>query len=46
MSGKFQYNRTFSNNILIVGQTGFGKTNFVPNLGRNKMFGDGLISVD
>ena len=46
MSGKFQYNRTFSNNILVVGQTGFGKTNFVQNLGRNKMFGDGLISVD
>ena len=49
MSENFQYDRTFSNNILVVGQTGCGKTSFVQSLGKKKKkkkIGDGLISVD
>ena len=46
MSGNFQYDGTFSNNILVVGQTGCGKTSFVQSLGKNKIFGDRLKSVD
>ena len=34
------YDGKFSDNILVVGQTGCGKTTFVENLGRNKMFGE------
>ena len=29
----------FEGNILVVGRTGCGKTAFVQNLGKNKMFG-------
>ena len=46
MSENFTYDATFSDNILVVGQTGCGKTSFVKSLGKNKMFGDGLLSVD
>ena len=46
MSEHFQYDRTFSNNVLVVGQTGCGKTSFVQILGKNKIFGDRLTSVD
>ena len=46
MSENFQKDRTFFDNILLVGQTGCGKTSFVQSLGKNKIFGDGLISVD
>ena len=28
MSENFQYNGTFSDNILVVGQTGYGKASF------------------
>ena len=42
----FQYDGTFSDNILVVGQTGCGKTSFIQSLGKNKIFGDGLKSVD
>ena len=31
--------KRFSENIMVVGRTGCGKTNFIQNLGRNKMFG-------
>ena len=34
------YDGTFSRNILVVGQTRCGKTSFVQNLGKNKMFGN------
>ena len=37
---KYMYNGKFQENILIVGRTGYGKTTFVQNLGKNKMFGD------
>ena len=46
MSENFTYDATFSDNILVVGQTGCGKTSFVKSLGKNKIFGDGLLSVD
>ena len=45
MSEKFQYNATFSENILVVGQTGCGKTGFVQSLGSNKLFGNELVKV-
>ena len=41
----YKYDGAFSDNILIVGQTGCGKTTFVQNLARNKMFGN-LNSLD
>ena len=34
------YDAKFEGNILIVGQTGCGKTTFVQNLEKNKMFGN------
>ena len=35
-----QFNSRFTNNILVVGQTRCGKTTFVKNMGKNKIFGD------
>ena len=32
------YNGRFSENVLVVGQTGRGKTTFIQNLGKNRMF--------
>ena len=37
---KYMYDGKFEGNILIVGRTGCGKTTFVKNLGKNKLFGD------
>ena len=34
------YNRQFIGNILVVGRTGCGKTQFLEKLGLNKFFGD------
>ena len=34
------YNGAFEGNILVVGRTGCGKTTFVQNLAKNKMFGN------
>ena len=42
ISENFTYDARFSDNIL----TGYGKTSFVKSLVKNKMFGDGLLSVD
>ena len=42
----FRYDATFSDNILVVGQTACGKTSFVQSLDKNKLFGAGLKSVD
>ena len=36
----YMYNEKFEGNILIVGRTGCGKTTFVQNLGKNKLFRD------
>ena len=46
MNENFQYDGTFFDNILVVRQTGCGKTSFVQSLGKNEIFGDGLISVN
>ena len=45
MEKKYSYNRNFEGNILIVGRTGCGKTTFIQNLGKNKMFGNELVEV-
>ena len=37
---KYSYDGNFEGNILIVGRTRCGKTTFVQNLGKNKLFGD------
>ena len=37
---EYAYDRKFEGIILIVGRAGYGKTTFVHNLGRNKLFGD------
>ena len=36
----YSYDAKFEGNISIVGRTGHGKTTFVQNLGKNKMFGE------
>ena len=36
----YTYDAKFEGNILVVGRTGCGKTTFIQNLGKNKMFGD------
>ena len=46
MSQHFQYNAMFTDDILVLGQTGCGKTSFVQSLGKNKIFGSNLLSVD
>ena len=45
MSENFRYDATFSGNNLVLGQTGCRKTSFVLSLGKEKMFGSGLLSV-
>ena len=35
----YTYNGKFEGNILIAGRMGCGKTTFVQNLGKNKLFG-------
>ena len=37
---KCSYDGKFEGNVLVVGRTGRGKTTFVQNLARNKLFGD------
>ena len=37
---EYTYDGKFEGNILIVGKTRCGKTTFVQNLGKNKLFGD------
>ena len=39
------YNGQFSGNIMVVRRTGCGKTTFIQNLGRNKMFGRDIHTV-
>ena len=45
-SDTFQCDGTFSDKILVVGQMGCGKTSFVQSLGKGRIFGDELLSVD
>ena len=46
MSENVQYDATFTDNVLVLGQTGCGKTTFVQSLGKSKIFGSNLLSVD
>ena len=46
MSENVQYDATFTNNVLVLGQTGCGKTTFVQSLGKSKIFDSNLLSVD
>ena len=36
----YSFDANFEGNILVVGRTDCGKTTFVQNLGKNKMFGE------
>ena len=36
----YSFDVKFEENSLVVGRTGCGKTTFVQNLGKNKMFGE------
>ena len=38
MDVNYTYDGKLNGNILIVGQTGCGKTTFIQNLSKNKMF--------
>ena len=46
MRENFRYGAIFRNNILVLGQTGCGKTSSVQSLCKNKIFGSDLLSVD
>ena len=37
---EYTYDEKFEGNVVIVGQTGCGKTTFVQNLAKNNLFGD------
>ena len=41
----YSYDGKFSGNIMVVDRTGCGKTTFIQNLGRNKMFGREIHTV-
>ena len=41
----YTYDGQFEGNIMIVGRAGCGKTMFIQNLGKNKMFGTNLHLV-
>ena len=45
MGNKYLLDGKFEGNILIVGRTGCGKTTFIQNLGKNRMFGNDIIEV-
>ena len=45
MSQNFRYDAAFTDNSLVLGQTGCGKTNLVQSLGENRIFGSNLLSV-
>ena len=36
----YTYDAKFEGNVLVLGQTACGKTTFIQNLGKNKLFGD------
>ena len=46
MSKNFRNDGTFSNNILVLRQTGRRKTSFAQSLRKNKIFGSDLLSAD
>ena len=42
---KYIYDGRFNGNILVVGRTGCGKTTFIQQLGKNKLFGTKITDV-
>ena len=44
-SNNYTYDGQFEGNIMVVGRTGCGKTTFIQNLGKNKMFGKNINLV-
>ena len=44
-SNNYTYDGQFKGNIMVVGRTGCGKTTFIQNLGKNKMFGKNINLV-
>ena len=46
MDENFQYDAIFSDNILVVGQTGCGKMSFVQSLAVNKLFENDLVKIE
>ena len=42
---EFTYDGKFSENILVAGRTGCGKTTFIQKLGKNKLLGDEITDV-
>ena len=42
---KYSFNGQFEGNILVVGRTGCGKTTFIQNLGKSKLFGKNFNEV-
>ena len=45
METKYSFDGKFEGNIIIVGRTGCGKTTFIQNLGKNRMFENDIIEV-
>ena len=45
MKNQYSFDGKFEGNILIVGRTECGKTTFIQNLGKNRMFGNDIIEV-
>ena len=45
MGENFQYDATFSDKILVLGQMGCRKTSFVQSLASNKLFGNELVKM-
>ena len=43
MESRYSFDGKFEGNILVVGRTGCGKTTFIQNLGKNRMFGNDII---
>ena len=46
MSQNFQYEATFTDNILALNQTGCGKMSFAQSMGKNTIFGSNLLGAD
>ena len=44
-SSNYIYDGKFEGNIMVVARTGCGKTTFIQNLGKNKMFGKSINLV-
>ena len=45
MESKYSFDGKFEGNILVVGRTGCGKTTFIQNLRKNRMFGNDIAEA-